>query len=226
MANFSGPLVYERLTEKWVVLREDLHFYFTLEEALGAHPPYLRKLLALTGLKKDQIIHVTAPKGFVTDLASIPKSLHYFFKPDGPWAPAAVIHDMVYQSLKEKMLDVEEHSPIEKLNRHHTRLLADRLFLMGMRALGVGWFTRASMYNAVRAFGAPSYGGDPVPSDYGVWNVLERPVMSVNYPVYRITKEKGVPLDVSVFKSNRFEYHTVKYPNLKRAFLYEVTLNV
>lgn len=225
MANFSGPLFYERLTDKWVVLREDLHFYFTLEEALGAHPPYLRKILALTGLKKEQIIHVTAPKGFVTDLASIPKSLHYFFKPDGPWAPAAVIHDMVYQSLKEKMLDVEEHSPIEKLNRHHTRLLADRLFLMGMRALNVGWITRMAMYNAVRMFGTPSYGGDPLPSDYGVLNVLEQSTLPTNYPIYRNIREKGVPLEVTVFKTNDFDYHTVKYPNLKRAFLYETTLN-
>lgn len=226
MANFSGPLVYERLTEKWVVLLEDLHFYFTLEEALGAHPPYLRKLLAVTGLKKDQTLHVTAPKGFVTDLASIPKSLHGFFKPDGPWAPAAVIHDMVYQSLKEKMVAEETHSPIDKLNRNHTRLLADRLFLMGMRSLGIGWFTRGSMYNAVRAFGKSSYGGTPMVSDYGVWNVLERRPMEVNYPIFRIKKERGVPVDVSVFKTNRYEYHTVKYPNLKRAFLFPATINV
>ena len=225
MANFSGPLVYERLTDKWVVLCEDLHFYFTLEEALGGHRPYLRELLAKTGLKKDQTIHVTAPKGFVSDLASIPKSLHSVFKPDGPWAPAAVIHDMVYQSLKEKMVE-GGNTPIDKLNRNHTRLLADRLFLMGMRCLGVGWLTRMSMYNAVRAFGKSSYGGTPMVSDYGVWNLLEREPRQENYPIFRTNLERGVPLDVSVYKTNRYEYHTVKYPNLKRAFLFEATLNV
>ena len=226
MANFSAPLHYERLTEKWVVLREDLHFYFTLEEALGGHKPYLRELMAKTGLKKDQTIHVTAPKGFVSDLASIPESLHAFFKPDGQWAPAAVIHDMVYQSLKEKMVPAESYSPIDKLNRHHTRLLADRLFLLGMRSLRVGWMTRTLMYNAVRGFGSSSYGGTPMVSDYGVWNYKEGRPLVVNYPIFRDTLIPGVPDELSIMTTKRYEYHTVKYPNLKRAFLFETVLDI
>ncbi len=226
MANFSGPLCYERLTEKWVVLREDLHFYFSLKEALGPHPSYLREMISLTGLKEDQIIHVTAPKGFVTDLASIPKSLQGLFSPDGEWASAAVIHDMVYQSLKEKMVPATSEIPIEKLNRHHTRLLADRLFLLGMRAIGVNFVTRGAMYNAVRAFGKSSYGGKPMASDYGVWNVHHRAPLKENFPIFRTDCIDGVPKDISYYQSNRWEYHTVKYPNLKRAFLIETDLVV
>lgn len=226
MANFTGPLIYERLTDKWVMLLEDLHFCFTLEEVLGGHKRSLKKMLKVTGLKKDQTLHVTAPKGFVSDLASIPKSLRLFFSPDGQWSSAAVIHDIVYQSLKEKMLPTEGKSPIDQLNKHHTRLLADRLFLMGMEALGVSWTTRRLMYKAVRLFGSSSYGGTPMESDYGVWNFKENTPLTMNYPIFRDVLTPGVPSELSDFITKRYEYHTVKYPNLKRAFLYQTILNV
>lgn len=219
MANFSTRLRYERLTEKWVRLTKDLHFCFTLREALGSHPPYFRELLSVTGLDPDQPIYVVAPKGFVSDLASIPKALHPMFKPDGPWAPAAVIHDIIYQSLKEKMLPNPIETGIEKLNRHHTRLLADRIFLMGMRQLDIGWLTRMSMYNAVRGFGKSSFGGIPMVSDYGVTNVVNRKEIRANYQIFRLSPTQGLEDKHDMYRTKRWDYHTVKFPNLKRAFL-------
>ena len=39
---------------------------------------------------------IVVPRGFVTDLASIPRPFWSWLPPDGPWAKAAVIHDFLY----------------------------------------------------------------------------------------------------------------------------------
>jgi hypothetical protein len=39
---------------------------------------------------------VTVPKGFVTDLASIPPIFYSLLRPDGEYAYAAIIHDYLY----------------------------------------------------------------------------------------------------------------------------------
>jgi hypothetical protein len=39
---------------------------------------------------------ITVPRGFVTDLASIPSPVSVFLKPDGPYAQAAIVHDYLY----------------------------------------------------------------------------------------------------------------------------------
>ena len=39
---------------------------------------------------------ITAPKGCVTDLASIPRPCWILLPPDGPWVKAAIIHDYLY----------------------------------------------------------------------------------------------------------------------------------
>lgn len=39
---------------------------------------------------------VRAPKGFVTDLASVPRGLWWVFPPFGRWTEAAIVHDWLY----------------------------------------------------------------------------------------------------------------------------------
>ncbi len=43
-----------------------------------------------------KLSNVTVPKGFVTDLASIPPMFYSFLRPDGEYAYAAIIHDYLY----------------------------------------------------------------------------------------------------------------------------------
>ena len=43
-----------------------------------------------------KLSNVTVPKGFVTDLASIPPIFYSFLRPDGEYAYAAIIHDYLY----------------------------------------------------------------------------------------------------------------------------------
>lgn len=79
----------------------------------------------------DEVI--VLPVGFVTDLASIPRPLWSLYPPAGPWAPAAIVHDWLYQHPQGR-----------------TRAEVDGIFLEAMEVLGVPWLRRHLMHRAVR----------------------------------------------------------------------------
>lgn len=79
---------------------------------------------------------IAIPKGFITDGASIPKfAWSILGGPLGKYAPAAVVHDYLYQK------------------QIYTRSKSDVIFLEAMQVLGVGWLKRRTMWLAVRIFG-------------------------------------------------------------------------
>ena len=75
---------------------------------------------------------ITVPKGFKTDLASVPRLFWQIYPPDGKWTYAALVHDYLY------------------FTQTRTRAEADRIFLEALKEIGVGWVTRRLMYTAVR----------------------------------------------------------------------------
>jgi len=85
---------------------------------------------------------INVPKGFITDLASVPRSFWTIFPPFGVYTPAAVIHDFLYSEYN-----------VTGINR----TLSDKIFLFIMRELGVGFFKSKTMYRAVRLFGETSW---------------------------------------------------------------------
>lgn len=76
-----------------------------------------------------------APRGFITDFASIPRILHGLISPNGLSRKAAVIHDWLYCS------------------QTVTRKQADDLFLEALEVCGVNLLQRYTMYAAVRSAG-------------------------------------------------------------------------
>lgn len=222
MAGFLKKPRLRRLTDKWHQLQDDLVFHFTLKEAMAGYRPALKELVK-KGINPDETIYIVVPKGFITDLASVPKALQFMFPPDGEYTYAAIVHDMAYQSLKERTnIDYTEYKyhPIHELNKHHTRYLADRLFLMGMRELGVDIFTRTAMYNAVRIGGSSSYGGIPMDEDYGL-GIRNRFQMRESYLIYR--EEPSVGVEPSLYDDGNAGDGVavfIKHPNLKRAFAF------
>ncbi|CAL7913863.1 DUF1353 domain-containing protein [Fusobacterium necrophorum subsp. funduliforme] len=98
-------------------------------------------------LKEEYVYEINGyllkvPKGFVTDLASVPRVLWIFFPPFGRYTPAAVVHDYLYSEINDTAINRE---------------LADRIFDYIMKELGVPFYKRSSMYRAVRMFGEPSW---------------------------------------------------------------------
>lgn len=90
---------------------------------------------------------ITIPKGFVHDLASIPKVFRMFFSVNGPHRNAAILHDWGYY----KGGYVSEYLKLK-------RVQVDKLFLNAMKETGVGYFKRYAMYYAVRVGGFRSFG--------------------------------------------------------------------
>lgn len=67
---------------------------------------------------------ISVPEGFETDFASIPWPICQWFKPEGPWSKAAVVHDFMLVIIKNNGLK-------------HSRIVADTVFYEAMRVSGV-----------------------------------------------------------------------------------------
>jgi hypothetical protein len=94
---------------------------------------------------------ITVPKGFVTDLASIPRWAWDILPPDGPWAKAAVIHDFLYYTKGTGVWD--KHPTTLTRATPYTRAEADWILRDAMRDRCVGVLSRNVIYDAVRIGG-------------------------------------------------------------------------
>ena len=85
---------------------------------------------------------IRVPKSFITDGASVPKSLQWLYNPYGKYINAAVIHDYLYSTYN---------------NTGINRTLADKIFNFIMKETGVDNRTRRKFYLAVKYFGEISW---------------------------------------------------------------------
>jgi len=85
---------------------------------------------------------IRVPKSFITDGASVPKSLQWLYNPYGKYIKAAVIHDYLYSCYN---------------NTGINRTLADKIFRYIMQETGVDNRTVRRFYTAVRCFGENSW---------------------------------------------------------------------
>lgn len=92
----------------------------------------------------EELVHV--PVGFITDFASVPRGLWNLLPPTGPYGKAAVIHDWLYQN---QVILTRACGGI----RWADRAEADHILLEGMEVLGVGRWTRYTIYAGVRVGG-------------------------------------------------------------------------
>ncbi len=90
---------------------------------------------------------ITAPRGLVTDLTSVPEPFRIFIGRVGPWLEAAIVHDWLYVAWQ--VVDASASA--------RNRLFADRVMLLAMRAAEVGVVRRWAIYLALRAFGTRGF---------------------------------------------------------------------
>ena len=119
MSSFTSPLILEYILEKnlWKTDRELV--YYVDKEGEG---------------KK-----IVVPKGFTTDLASVPWPASMIIPKSGRYNSAAVLHDYLYWS------------------KLFSRQKADLIFYQAMRILGVPFIKRWVMYHACRTFAWTSW---------------------------------------------------------------------
>jgi len=96
--SIKGPLDVRRFLDPVYVLIAPIHWSSNSEPARFAP--------------------VTAPRGFVTDFASVPRVFWSIFRPDGNYAYAAAIHDYLYwqQDRPKKEADLIFRSVMDDLN--------------------------------------------------------------------------------------------------------------
>ncbi|RYE83405.1 MAG: DUF1353 domain-containing protein [Hyphomicrobiales bacterium] len=99
----------------------------------------------------DRTEKITVRKGFVTDLASIPRWGWILLPPDGPWVKAAIIHDYLYSTggtgkWKNGPVTITRATP-------YSREEADEILREAMENRGVDVVRRTIIYWAVRIGG-------------------------------------------------------------------------
>ncbi len=77
---------------------------------------------------------ITVPRGFITDLASIPHFLEFIESKSGPTLAPGIVHDYLYW------------------NQECTREQADAVLLLELKDSGVSNIRRYAIYGAVRSF--------------------------------------------------------------------------
>jgi hypothetical protein len=123
MSSFTTPLIVEAMPGRKFKVAEDFTYYTLLRCDKCNESPN----------------SVTVPKGFITDMASIPRILWVFMPPHGTYGKAAVLHDYCYE------------------NAIHTKKWADSVFYEAMSVLGVPRWKRRIMYAVVKFFGKGKY---------------------------------------------------------------------
>lgn len=98
---------------------------------------------------------LVVPRGFITDLASVPWFARWYVSRDGDHLKAAVIHDYAYAM--DSLLAPIEAGQWSRIDRR----AADRLFLEAMEVRGVRPAKRRVIYAAVRFGGGSSYRSRP-----------------------------------------------------------------
>ena len=114
MSNFTSKLVLEYIPEKnlWRTDRELVYY-----------------------IDKEGGEKIVVPKGFITDLASVPWPASLIIPKSGRFNSAAVLHDFLY------------------FTKLFSRKKSDLIFYQAMQVLGVPLLKRWLMHKSVRLFG-------------------------------------------------------------------------
>ena len=110
-----------------------------------------RDLLKYCGVRVTNKNVVSVPKGYITDLASVPRFCWAFIAPFDV-ARAAVVHDILYEKINTAY---KGEKILTKHDRERYRKVADDLFKEGMESAvpPVPKWKIWAAYNAVRVFG-------------------------------------------------------------------------
>ena len=119
------------------------------------------EVLKSVGVKVTKKGKVTVPKGFVTDMASVPRACWMFIAPFDV-ARAAVIHDLLYKNIRQYRWTWREddiREPKLELERiFRAKEISDKIFLCAMNYSEpeVPSYKKNPAYWAVKVFGNSS----------------------------------------------------------------------
>ena len=120
MAEFNPP-------RKWTLGRD---LSYTTSELTVDEIKALKGVGVKVKRETNKTETITVPKGFVTDLASVPRAMWWLIAPFDV-ARAAIIHDLLYKVIRQyrwKKKDAEDKALIKE-----AKVAADKVILLGMR---------------------------------------------------------------------------------------------
>ena len=142
MAEFNPP-------RKWVLGRD---LSYTTSDLSVEDIKSLQAVGVKVKRETNKTETISVPKGFVTDLASVPRAMWAFIAPFDV-ARAAIVHDLLYKTIRQyrwKMKDKEDKELVKK-----AKIASDKVFLLGMHDAEPkipGWKSYSS-WKAVDLFG-------------------------------------------------------------------------
>lgn len=83
-------------------------------------------------------VKLTVPRGFITDLASIPKLLWSFLPPFGAWTKGSVVHDYIWESGILTLKEADDIFLEMMLKEGATKWKADLIYY-SVRAYAIWW---------------------------------------------------------------------------------------
>ena len=125
MGKFSQKIVAEYNPPRKWIMEEPLSYQADLTEVE-------ERYLSLVGVSIKSR-NITVGKGFVTDLASVPRVAWAIM---APWdvARAAIIHDLLYKKIRLYRWSMKDHEKGEdKELVKSAKIIADKVFHMGMK---------------------------------------------------------------------------------------------
>jgi hypothetical protein len=120
MAEFNPP-------RKWTLGRD---LSYTTNELSVDEIKALKGVGVKVKRETNKTETITVPKGFVTDLASVPRAMWWLIAPFDV-ARAAIIHDLLYKVIRQyrwKKKDAEDKDLVKA-----AKIAADKVFLLGMQ---------------------------------------------------------------------------------------------
>jgi hypothetical protein len=120
MAEFNPP-------RKWTLGRD---LSYTTNELSVDEIKALKDVGVKVKRETNKTETITVPKGFVTDLASVPRAMWWLIAPFDV-ARAAIIHDLLYKVIRQyrwKKKDAEDKDLVRA-----AKIAADKVFLLGMQ---------------------------------------------------------------------------------------------
>jgi hypothetical protein len=113
----------------------------------------LTPFYAAITLEDESVIEAIVPRGFLTDLASVPRLPFAYLLFGGLGNKAGVLHDALYSPWPGiVVVNMHSREPVEV-----TREWADAVLYSALETCGVGWFARRMMYTGVRMAGWKFY---------------------------------------------------------------------
>lgn len=144
---FGGKLVLVLLDNKYTPSVRNGRSLWALYDTLSYQP-------------SNDTHAITAPKGCVTDLTSIPRLFWTLLPPDGPWVKAAVIHDYLYATRGTGRLPAGvpgSKQPVGITRAPYSRAESDWILRDALRNRGVDLLRRNLIWIAVRIGGGKAW---------------------------------------------------------------------